>query len=153
MHCWGISLDYNQFGLQIVQCRPRIQMKESVRCMIHNHERTVKDMQCVNVFMLFASLPKLHGDKHWIICSAADLIIHSDDLIMSIRQTWAYFFSHEMAQRSKSDWLKTGMQRWRVTFLANSVWCNINPPLISPPSPSCSPSYRLKCHWQRLQFI
>lgn len=39
-------------------------MKESVGCMIQHREQTVKDMQCVNVFMLFASLPKLHGDKH-----------------------------------------------------------------------------------------
>lgn len=49
--------------------------------------QAVKSVWCGNAFMLFtASLHKLCDDKQWIICSAADLIIHSDDLIISIRQ-------------------------------------------------------------------
>lgn len=45
----------------------------------------MKSVWCENV-LFAASLPKLCGDKQWIICSVADLIIHSDDLIISIRQ-------------------------------------------------------------------
>ncbi len=57
----------------------------------HNLTQSAKCMWCVNVFMLFASLHKLQSHKHWIIRSAANLIIHPDDLIMSIRQMWDFF--------------------------------------------------------------
>lgn len=47
----------------------------------------MKSVWCGNAFMLSAaSLHKLCDDKQWIICSAADLIIPSDDVITSIRQ-------------------------------------------------------------------
>lgn len=76
--------------------------------MIHHLEQQQqrRRRKCMNVFLLFASLHKLHAHKHWIMRSAADLIIHSTDLIMSIRQTQSRFFlqnsSVKVNQREKS---------------------------------------------------